>query len=143
MNKNLSLVVARVVRQNEEYGYKEVRKRERYLVLHEENENAGDKVVEFLKPYASEPVCVVQTTLQKKGLELIGDKSADSFFNATAEYMQLTENGKERKVVFRFIVQAKTAKDALTKTEEHLSGLMVDSDGITMISKTKIIDVIE
>lgn len=56
--------------------------------------------------------------------------------------MQLTESGKERKVVFRFIVQAKTAKDALLHIDEHLSKLMVDSDGITMISKTKIIDVI-
>ncbi|MGP1420052.1 MAG: DUF4494 family protein [Tannerella sp.] len=142
MNKSLSLVTARVVRQNEQYGYKVVGKGERYLVLHEENENAGDKVVEFLKPYASEPVRIVQTTLQKKGLELIGDKSAESFYNATAEYMQLTESGKERKVVFRFIVQAKTAKDALLHIDEHLSKLMVDSDGITMISKTKIIDVI-
>lgn len=55
---NLSLVTAKVIRENENYSYKLVGKGEKYLVRHEEAGNAGDKVIEEITPFAKEPIVI-------------------------------------------------------------------------------------
>ena len=55
---NLSIVVAKVVRENAQYKYKLVGKGERYLVQHQEGDNPGNAVMKYLTPYAKEPVVI-------------------------------------------------------------------------------------
>lgn len=47
---NLSIVVAKVVRENAQYKYKLVGKGERYLVHHQEGDNSGNAVMKYLTP---------------------------------------------------------------------------------------------
>ena len=137
----LTLVTARVVRKNERYAYKLVGKGERYLVKHEEGENAGDKVIQELTYDAEEPVIVVQTQLLKNNVEFIEDEKADHFFNARVEYTELADDGKrEKKVKDRYIVQANTAKEAFNTLSAVTN---VDDDCITTVAITNIIDVIQ
>ncbi|MDN4754435.1 hypothetical protein QYZ87_07830 [Porphyromonadaceae bacterium W3.11] len=46
--QQISLVTARVVRENEQYAYKLVGKGEKYLVRHEDGDNAGESIREAL-----------------------------------------------------------------------------------------------
>lgn len=62
---NLSLVTAKITRENEQYNYRIVGRGEKYLVKHEDGENAGDKVIEKLTPFAKEPIVIEQVVLQK------------------------------------------------------------------------------
>jgi len=64
--KKLSLVTAKVVRENEQYAYKLVGKGEKYLVLHEDGEKPEDVVISELAPFSKEPVSVESVVLQKK-----------------------------------------------------------------------------
>lgn len=138
--KNLSTVTARIVRENEQYKYKIKGKGEKYLVIHEEGENAGDIVVEYLSPFAKEPVKIEQTTLLKGRPEIIGE--GDNIFQAKIEYISVDENkGKERKITNTYFVQAGHIREAFDALAEFISDFVSDAC-ITSVSKTKIIEVL-
>ena len=139
--KMLSLITAYVVRENEQYRYKLVGKGEKYLVQHNESEDAAMKVIEFLTPYAKEPVKIKQVTLLKESVELIHYGDADFVFSVRIEFVLIEENGKERKKSRTIYVTNDSINEALDTTKEWMSGFLSDS-AITSIVRTKIIDVI-
>ena len=137
----LSLVTARVVRQNEQYNYKVVGKGEQYLVKHADDERADEKAIEFLKPFSREPVIVVRTELLKGSVELLEHEEADRFYKCITEYMELLETGKEKKVTGQYFVQASNISEVMSqllKAYMHLDAVDVKS-----IARSKIIDVIK
>ncbi len=137
----LSLVTARVVRQNEQYNYKVVGKGEQYLVRHADNERADEKAIEFLKPFSREPVIVVRTELLKGSVELLEHEETDRFYKCITEYMELLETGKEKKVTGQYFVQASNISDVMSKLLKAYMHL--DAVDVKSIARSKIIDVIK
>lgn len=136
--RNLSLVTAKVVRENEQYRYKLVGKGEKYLVAHDDMENPGDKVVTEITPFAKEPVVIEQVVLQKN-VEFI-ESDGDSIYKSAVEYVELNENtGKERKVRRNYYLRANSTREAFDILSDFLSGFVSDNS-IASLARTKIID---
>lgn len=146
--KKISLVTARVVRENEQYSYKLIGKREKYLVLHEDGENAGDKAMAYLTPFAKEPVQIEQVILQKNTVEILGGdvENEDKFlYKATVEFIEVNEStGKERKITRTYYVGADDVQIALNHLVDYLNECMETSGlaGISSIVRTKVIEAI-
>lgn len=138
---NLSLVTAKVIRENENYSYKLVGKGEKYLVRHEEAGNAGDKVIEEITPFAKEPIVIEQVSLQKN-TEIIGYENSEFIFKASVEFIELKDNGKEYKVKRNYFVLANSIQEALD-TLKGFTEISMSDNYITSITRTKIIEVIE
>lgn len=136
----LSIVTARVARQNEQYNYVAV-KGEKYLVLHEDGESASEKIITYLTPYAVEPVQIESVVVQK-GTEIIGTISDDMFvYKAMAQEPILNENtGKIKRVTRRFYLQGNSFEDALHRLQNELKYWTIIPE-ITSISKTNIIEI--
>lgn len=134
--QKLSLVTAKVIRENEQYAYKLVGKGEKYLVFHDEVEKAEDSVIIELTPFSKEPVSIDSVVVQKN-CEIIGDSERELIFKASIKFMYLDEiSGKEKKTTRKLFVHADSVKDAANAIyaeipEAHLSS----------ISETKILDV--
>lgn len=139
--KHLSLVTAKVVRENAQYSYKVVGRGEKYLVQHEEGENAGDKVLEYLAPYAKEPVIIESVALQKSG-EIIGDASDAFVYKAKVEFIEVNgDTGKEKKVTRNHFVCANSTREAFDVVADYLSGFISDNS-VSALSRTKIIEIL-
>ncbi|MDR0872531.1 MAG: DUF4494 family protein [Prevotellaceae bacterium] len=139
--KSLSLVTARIVRENEQYKYKIVGKGEKYLVRHDENEDAGVKTLEYLTPFAKEPVKIEQITLLKPSVELVDNGDADFTFKVGIQFIQVDDNQKERKRSQTLYVRADDLQEAFDMSSVYLNDWLCDK-AITSISRTGIIDVI-
>lgn len=140
--KNLSTVTARIVRESEQckYKLKLKGKGEKYLVLHDEGENAGDIVMAYLSPFAKEPVKIQQTTLLKGRTEIIG--KGETIFQAKIEFVTIDENkGKERKVSETYFVKSDGIREAFEELAEFVSGFISDA-AITSVVRTKIVEVL-
>ena len=135
--KNLSLVTAKVVRENEMYRYKLVGKGEKYLVAHEDMENPGDKVVVELTPFAKEPVVIEQVVLQKN-VEFI-ESDGDVIYKSAVEYIELNEN-TGKKVRRNYYLRANSTKEAFDVLSDYIS-VFVSDNSIVSVVRTKIIDV--
>lgn len=138
--QQISLVTARVVRENEQYAYKLVGKGEKYLVRHEDGDNAGEAVVEYLSPYAKEPVCIESIQLQKN-IEFINvNDTQDHIYKCTAEYITTNEDtGKETKVRRSYYMYAESIREALNIMDDFL---VIGDAAVTSIALTKIIEVL-
>lgn len=135
--EQISLVTARVVRRNAQYAYKLVGKGEQYLVRHEDGDNAGDKVLEYLAPYAAEPVTIEAVRLEKNVEFLNAEDVRDQIYKCTIEYVTLNEKmGKETKVRRSRYVYANSCKEAIDVACELEAGC------VTSVSLTKIIELL-
>lgn len=139
--KKLSLVTAKVVRENEQYSYKLVGKGEKYLVIHEDGENAGEKVMKELAPYAKEPI-VIESVVLKKQHEVVQIYDGGCVYQVVVECAEENEKtGKVRKFKIYYYVKANTTRDAFESIAEHLVGFVSDI-AIVGVQCTKIIDII-
>lgn len=138
--KKISLVTAKVVRENEQYNYKLVGKGEKYLVQHNEGENAGEKVMEYLTPYAKEPVIIESVVLQKSYAEIIGEVDSNkSIFRANIEVVVLDKDGqKTQKTAHKYYIFGSSVKDVVAVIE----GLGYLDFAISSIARTNIIEVL-
>lgn len=138
--EQISLVTAKVVRENEQYAYKLVGKGEKYLVRHQDGDNAGDKVLAYLSPYAKEPVCIEAVALQKN-IEFVNpEEPADHIYKCAVEYSTLNEEtGKEQTVRKSYYVYADTVRGVMTTLEDVMR---FNDVAITSISRTKIIELL-
>lgn len=136
--QKLSLVTAKVVRENEQYAYKLVGKGEKYLVLHEDGEKAEDRVISELSPFAKEPVVIDSVVVQKNAEVLEAGDGADSIFRVAVKSMYIDEvSGKEKKATRKLFVRASTIENAISAAKKHeLFG------SVASISETKILDVL-
>lgn len=138
--QQLSLVTAKIVRENAQYAYKLVGKGEKYLVRHQDGDNAGAKVMEYLAPYAKEPVVIEAVALQKNIEFLNPDNTKDNIYKCVIEYHLLNEDtGKETKVRKGCYVYATSPKEVIDIIDEHT--YFADS-AVTSISLTKIIELL-
>ncbi len=141
MNK-ISLVTVKVVRRNEQYDYKIVGRGEKYLVLHNDGENAGEKTIAYLSPYVVEPIQVEQVILQKN-TEVIGDAGKLAVFKATVEAIVVNhETGKQRKESRCYYVNGDSIKEAFDELVGFISEISLSAEHIRSISRTNIIEVI-
>lgn len=136
----ISLVTARAVRQNAQYTYKLKGKGEQYLVIHEDGENAGDKVLEYLTPYVVSPVTIEAIKLQKN-VEFVNEGDVkDHIYKCVVEYVTLNDkSGKETRVRKPLYVFGNDVRDALHGVEESFG---MEADVIKSISLTKIIELL-
>lgn len=145
--KNLTIVCARVVRKNEQYAYQLKGKGERYLVVHEENENASDIVKEYLHPFAIQEPSIESITLQK-GVSFIGNEEDEGdVWKALIRYTEekLLDSGdtKEIKVSERFFLKAINFRDAYHTLVNYLeTSTMHPTDSVVSINRLNVIDVI-
>ena len=124
--KKISVVTAKVVRENEQYAYKLVGKGGKYIVMHEDGENAGEKVVEKLSPFAKELVEIQQVRVYK----------------AHIEYSEMNEvTGGTKKQTLRYFVCADNIKEAYSLLADFIHEF-VDESAIQSIIRTNIIEVI-
>lgn len=138
----ISIVTAKVVRKNEQYNYRLVGKGERYLVSHEDGESAGDKVVEYLTPYAEEPVVIEATSLQKSTEVVIVDgvEESDTLYKASVQEILVSEDsGKVKRITRKYFVLARNFAEAHENLEVFLGG-MCGTFEIGSITKTNIIE---
>ena len=134
--KKLSLVTAKVVRENEQYAYKLVGKGEKYLVLHDELEKAEDSVMTELTPFSKKPISIDSVVVQKN-CEIIGDSECELIFKASVKFMYFDEiSGKEKKSTRKLFVRADSVKDAATVIYSEIPEAHLSS-----ITETKILDV--
>lgn len=134
--QKLSLVTAKVVRENEQYAYKLVGKGEKYLVLHEDGQKAEDRVISELSPFAKEPIVIDSVVVQKKS-EIIGDFKCDIIFKAVVKLAYYDEiSGKEKTSSNKLFVFAESAKNAISVILEE-----IPESHLVSISETKILDV--
>ena len=139
--KKISVVTAKVVRENEQYAYKLVGKGGKYIVMHEDGENAGEKVVEKLSPFAKELVEIQQVSLMKS-MEVVGDTEAESVYKAHIEYSEMNEvTGGTKKQTLRYFVCADNIKEAYSLLADFIHEF-VDESAIQSIIRTNIIEVI-
>ncbi len=139
--KKLSLVTAKVVRENEQYNYRMVGRGERYLVRHSEDENAGEKLSKYLTQYAKEPVVVEQVILQKNN-EVIGELTDDVVFKATVAFIEVDpDTNKKRKVTRSYFVCADSIREAFDTLSGYLSDFLC-GNSIVSIAQTKILEVL-
>lgn len=138
--EQISLVTARIVRQNAQYAYELKGKGEQYLVRHEEGENAGEKVVEYLTPYAAQPVVVEAVALQK-GVEFINaDNQKDGIYRCVVEYVETDmDTNKEKKVRRVLYVYANSIRQTLHAVDEDFGMEMMS---VASVSRTKIIELL-
>lgn len=137
---SISIVVAKVVRSNEQYQYKVVGKGEKYLVAHADNENAGDKVVEYLKPFAKE-IRVESISLQNNSEALCGVEG-ESIYKGVVRYTSETEEGKMKRSTHKFFVGGKTFEEANLLLSSFLDSNAQDAE-ILSLTKTNIIEFLE
>ena len=137
----ISLVTARVVRRNEQYGYKLKGKGEQYLVRHQEGENPGDKVVEYLQPFAIEPI-IIEAVRLEKGVDFLNqEEERERNYKCTVAYIVLNEStGKESKVRKGMYLYADDCQEALNCVEKSFG--LAESAGVVSIAQTKIIELI-
>ena len=138
---NLSLVTAKITRENEQYNYRIVGRGEKYLVKHEDGENAGDKVIEKLTPFAKEPIVIEQVVLQKT-TEIIGEPDEEFIYKAQIQFLEVNENtGKEKKMTRNYFVCANSTRDAFEVLSDYIDGFFSDSSIVSVV-RTKIIEII-
>lgn len=137
----ISLVTARVVRSNEQYGFKLKGKGEQYLVRHQEGENSGDKVVEYLQPFAIEPI-IIEAVRLEKGVDFLNQEEKRArIYKCTVEYIVLNEStGRESKVRKGKYLYADDCQDALNCVENSLGP--AERAGVVSMALTKIIELI-
>lgn len=137
----LSIVTARVARQNEHYNYVAT-KGEKYLVRHEEGESASNIIVEHLSPYAISPVQIESVVVQKSTDLLAEPQEALPIYKATVQELLLNEkNGKTKRKTHKYYLQAQDFAGALDRVEDELCHLMGNFE-IQSITKTPIIEIL-
>lgn len=137
----ISIVTAKIIRKNEQYNYRVVGKGERYLVVHEDGEGAGDVVLQYLAPYAQEPVVIEATALQKS-TEIIGldePEEGCGIYKASVVFRELLESGKTKKTTRRYYILAEELSSAHEKLDEFLCAMVQDYE-VVSVSKTNIIE---
>jgi len=134
--QKLSLVTAKVVRENDQYAYKLIGKGEKYLVFHEDLEKAEDTVILELTPFSKEPVSIDSVIVQKNS-EIIGDSESEQIFKASVKFMYLDEiSGKEKKSSRKLFVRADTIEAAILVISSE-----IPEGHLASITETKIFDV--
>ncbi len=138
----ISLVTARVVRQNEQYRYA-ASKNEKYLVEHGEKESAAALITAFLAPYSTEPVQVLSVVLQN-GSEIIGHQEPDEgqaiYKVNLIEYVPDEKTGRPKRKSHRYFIAASGLHKAAECMQAQLDSLLGDYE-ITAITKTGIIEI--
>lgn len=139
----ISIVTAKIIRKNEQYNYRVVGKGERYLVVHEDGEGAGDVVLQYLAPYAQEPVVIEATALQKS-TEIIGLDNPEAeercgIYKASVVFRELLESGKTKKTTRRYYILAEELSYAHGMLDDFLCSMVQDYE-VVSISKTNIIE---
>lgn len=135
---NYSIVVAKVVRQNEQYNYAMVGKGERYLVAHEEGENAGDKVVEYLAPYTKIPVVIEGVALQKSS-DVILPNGGETIYKAMVQFVDLLESGRTKRTNRKVFVGAKTFREAHSLLEDWFANEVREAE-VLSVAKTNLLE---
>lgn len=138
----LSVITARVARQNEHYNYVAT-KGEKYLVCHEEGESASDMIIAYLTPYAISPVQIESIVVQKN-TDLLTTPEVDlTIYKATVQEHVLNEkNGKTKRITHKYYLQGEHIGQALEMLEKELSCLFSHFDIVT-ITKTPIIEILD
>ena len=137
--QKLSLVTAKVIRENEQYAYKLVSKGEKYLVLHEDGEKAEDRVISELSPFAKEPVVIDSVVVQKSAEVVDAKDGADFVFKIAVKAIYIDEiSGKEKKVTRKLFVRAFSIENAISAAKKH-----EPFGNVASISETKILDVLK
>lgn len=113
---SISVVVAKVVRENEQYKYRLVGKGEKYIVQHHEVDNAGEMVAKYLSPFAKEPVVIESVALQKS-TEIIADISnEEGVYKAVVQFAEEDpDTGKIRKYKRNYFVGGDNFAEAYDK----------------------------
>lgn len=139
----ISIVVAKISRRNEQYNYRIVGKGERYLIQHDEGESPGDKVLQYLTPYAFEPVVIEGTSLQKRCEIIAGERAEDasSIYKGSVAFREETENGKVKKTIRNYYICADNFFEAHEELSVHLSECMGSAEIVSM-TKTNIIELL-
>lgn len=145
--KQLSMVSAKVLRQNENYKYRLAGKGERYLVYHNEDDSPIEIVKNYLRPYVIEEPSIDSVALQR-GVSYVEDSMGDYVWRAQLRYTSriLLENGteKERKVSAKYLVCADDMSQAFESIVAYLeSNTEHPSSSLVSISRVNVIEVIE
>lgn len=144
--KQLSMVGAKVLRQNENYKYRLAGKGERYLVYHDEIDNPAEVVKNYLRPYVIEEPSIDSVAIQR-GVSMIEASTGAYVWRANIRYtcQEVLENGaeKERKVSAKFFVCA----DDMSSAFEAIVGYLEyetehPATSIVSISRVNVIEVI-
>lgn len=137
----ISLVTAKVVRENEKYKYKLVGKGEKYLVQHEDGDHPGDRVIEELSPYAVEPVQIEGIASLKK-TEII-ESEGDVTYKVVVEFLEVGEvSQKLKKTKYNYFVRSNEfLDDVIVQVRKYLSSSVSDW-AIVSCSRTNIIDIL-
>ena len=138
----ISLVTAKVIRANAQYAYKLKGQGEKYLVEHNDNESASDKIVEYLTPYAVYgcPVQVESVAVQKKSEILIGNHEDCPIFKCCVRGMETDVDGKSRKFQRRYFAQAIDPIEAIAMVQEAFEDTACEYE-ILSVAKTNIIEI--
>lgn len=137
---NLSIVIAKVIRSNEQYKYKLVGKGEKYLVTHRDNENAGDIVVEYLKPFVSD-IRIESVALQNNS-QVVGIDDEKQIYKAVVKQIVLNEEGIEKRLNQKIFLGGKDFFEANTLLMAYIDSSVQESE-VLSISKTNIIELID
>ena len=137
---NLSIVVAKVVRENAQYKYKLVGKGERYLVQHQEGDNSGNAVMKYLTPYAKEPVVIEGVSLQKHSD--IVESFGEMIYKAVVQHVvEDIDTGRLHKSKRNYFINGDSYSDAYEALLAEANNWVGLSE-IISLSKTNIIEVL-
>lgn len=138
----ISLVTANVIRANARYTYKLKGKGEKYLVEHNEDESAADKIVQYLTPYAvtGTTVSIESVVVQKNSEVLTGSHEDCPVYKCTIRGEETTDEGVIRKYQRKYFIQALNPVEAIGMIQDACDG-MTDDYEILSVAKTNIIEI--
>lgn len=138
----ISLVTAKVIRANAQYAYKLKGKGEKYLVEHNEDESAADKIVRNLTPYTITGTTVsIESVVVQKSSEVLDSNYEDCpVYKCTIRGEETTDEGRIRKYQRKYFIQALDPVEAIEMIHAARHGTTDDYE-ILSVAKTNIIEI--